>query len=106
MDYCTTLTLSKLPPVTKVDTDVSSIPPIILLSLGTYTDVLLDVRVENTTPKKGDIANEGKMSDVTLSKLQIQRKITHMHLVNLDRSKWLPENWRFGIKVHTTGTTT
>jgi len=105
MDFCSTLTFSKLPPVTKVDADACSIPPIIVTSddlcndgtpsnkflpSGTYIDVLLDVRVENTTPNKGDVHNEGKVSDVTLRKLLIWRKITHMHQVNLDRSKWFP----------------
>uniref|UniRef100_A0A0V0I0D9 Putative ovule protein n=1 Tax=Solanum chacoense TaxID=4108 RepID=A0A0V0I0D9_SOLCH len=73
---------------------------------GTYIDVVLDVRVENTTPNKAYVTNEGKVSDVTPSKLQIQRKITSMRLVNLDRSKWLPENWRYETKVCTTGATT
>ncbi|KAK4724326.1 hypothetical protein R3W88_027105 [Solanum pinnatisectum] len=82
MDFFSTLALSKLPPMTKVDTNVSSIPLIIvtnndlcnddtpsdsLLSSGTYIDVLLDVRVENTTPNKGDVPNEGKVSEVTLN---------------------------------------
>uniref|UniRef100_M1DYJ3 Uncharacterized protein n=1 Tax=Solanum tuberosum TaxID=4113 RepID=M1DYJ3_SOLTU len=68
--------------MTKVDADVSSIPSIIftsddlcndntpsdsLLPSGTNIDVLLDVRVENTTPNKGDVPNEGKVSDVTPS---------------------------------------
>ncbi|KAG5581499.1 hypothetical protein H5410_052126 [Solanum commersonii] len=107
--------------VSDINIDVSSIPLIfvtndnlcnddtpsnLLLPSGTYIDVLLDIRVENTTPNKGDVPNEGKVSDVTLSKLKIQRKITHMHQVNLDREKWLPENWRFGIKVRTTRATT
>lgn len=48
---------------------------------------MLDVRVENTTLNKGDVPNEGKVSNVTLSKLQIRRKITHMRPVNLDRPK-------------------
>uniref|UniRef100_M1CYQ8 Uncharacterized protein n=1 Tax=Solanum tuberosum TaxID=4113 RepID=M1CYQ8_SOLTU len=95
--------------MTKVDSVVSSIPSIIvttndfcndgipsdpLLSSGTYIDVVLDVRVENTTPNKGDITNGGNVFDVTPSNLQIQRKITPMRLVNLDRSKWFPKNWR------------
>ncbi|KAH0670577.1 hypothetical protein KY290_025991 [Solanum tuberosum] len=86
MDFFSTLTLSKLPLMTKVDADASSIPPIIvtredlcnddtpsdsLLPSGTYIDVLLDVRVENTIPNKGDVPTEGKVSDVTLSKLQL-----------------------------------
>uniref|UniRef100_A0A0V0I938 Putative ovule protein n=1 Tax=Solanum chacoense TaxID=4108 RepID=A0A0V0I938_SOLCH len=83
-----------------------SIPSNPLLTSGTYTDVVLDVRVENTTPNKGNVTNEGKVSDVTPSKLQIQRKITPMRLVNLDRSKWLPENMRYETKVRTTGAIT
>jgi len=110
MDFFSTLTLLKLRSMTKVDAVVSSIPWIIvtrhdlcnddipsdsLLPSGTCIDVVLDVTVENTTLNKGDVPNEGKVSNVTLSKLQIQRKITHMRSVNVDRSKWLPENWRF-----------
>ncbi|KAG5581523.1 hypothetical protein H5410_052150 [Solanum commersonii] len=79
--------------MTKVGTAVSSIPWIIvtrhdlcnddipsdsLLPSGTCIDVVLDVTVDNTTLNKGDVPNEGKVSDVTLSKLQIQRKIMHM----------------------------
>ncbi|KAG5581496.1 hypothetical protein H5410_052123 [Solanum commersonii] len=107
--------------VNLVNADISSILPIIvtsddlcnddtpsdsLLPSRTYIDVLLDVRVEITTINKGDVPNEGKVSDVTISKLQIQRKIMHMHQLNLDTSKGLLENWRFGIKVRTTGATT
>ncbi|KAK4724325.1 hypothetical protein R3W88_027104 [Solanum pinnatisectum] len=120
MNFFSTLTLSKLPPMTKADSNVSPIPQIIvttdgfyndgipldqLLPLGTYIDVELDVRVETTTPKKGDISIEGKVSDVTLSKLKIERKIMPMCRVNLDRPKWLPENWRVETKVRTTGAT-
>ncbi|KAG5581531.1 hypothetical protein H5410_052158 [Solanum commersonii] len=103
MNFFSTLTLSKLPPMTKVVVVVSSIPPTIstsndlyndripsspLLPLGTYIDVELDVRVETTTPNKADVPNEGKLFDVTRSKLQIKKKITPMHRVNLDRPKW------------------
>ncbi|WMV51200.1 hypothetical protein MTR67_044585 [Solanum verrucosum] len=88
--------------LTKVGATVSSIPWIIvtrhdlcnddipsdsLLPSRTCIDVVLDVTVDNTTLNKGDVPNEGKVSDVTLTKLQIQRKITHMRLVNLDRLK-------------------
>uniref|UniRef100_A0A0V0HNB2 Putative ovule protein n=1 Tax=Solanum chacoense TaxID=4108 RepID=A0A0V0HNB2_SOLCH len=107
--------------MSKADFVVSSFPPIIvttndicnncihldpLLPSGTYIDVVLDVRAENSTQNNGDVPNEEKMSDITLSKLQIQKKITPMRLVNLDRSKWLPEKWRFETKVHTNGATT
>ncbi|XP_049399915.1 uncharacterized protein LOC125864006 [Solanum stenotomum] len=107
--------------MTKLDSAVSSIPLIIvttndfcndgipsdpLLPSGTYIDVVLDVRVENTTPNNGDVPNEGKVSDVTLSKLQIQRKTMPMRLVNLDRSKLLPEYWRYETKVHISRATT
>uniref|UniRef100_M1C9H2 Uncharacterized protein n=1 Tax=Solanum tuberosum TaxID=4113 RepID=M1C9H2_SOLTU len=77
-----------------------------LLPSGTYSDVVLDVRVENTTPNKGDVPSEGKVYDVTQSELQIRRKITPMHPMNVDRSKWLPGNWRFATKVCTTRATT
>ncbi|KAG5581494.1 hypothetical protein H5410_052121 [Solanum commersonii] len=76
--------------MTKAGSDVSSILPIILLPSRTYIDVELDVRFETTTtPNKGDVSIEGKVSDVTL--------------MNLDNPKWLPENWRFEAKVRTTG---
>lgn len=106
--------------MTKVDATVSFIPPTIvttddfyndgiasdsLLPLGTYIDVKLDVRVEITTPNKGDIPIEGKVSDVTHSKFQIKSKITPKRRVNLDRPKWLPENWRFETKICTGGAT-
>ncbi|KAH0747219.1 hypothetical protein KY290_008927 [Solanum tuberosum] len=70
--------------MTKADSAVSFFPPIIvttddfcndgihsdpLLRSGTYIDGVLDVRVENTTPNKDDVPNEGKMSDITPSKL-------------------------------------
>ncbi|KAK4724324.1 hypothetical protein R3W88_027103 [Solanum pinnatisectum] len=113
-----TLTLSKLPPMTKVDVAVFSIPltnvtsddfysdgipsdP--LLPLGSYIDVELDVRVETTTPNYSDVPIEGKVSDVTRSKLQIKRKIIPMCQLNLDRPKWLPNNWTFETKVCTSG---
>ncbi|WMV51199.1 hypothetical protein MTR67_044584 [Solanum verrucosum] len=95
--------------MTKAYATVSFIPPTIvttddfyndgiasdsLLPLGIYIDVELDVRVEITTPNKGDVPIEGKVSDVTCSKFQIKRKITPKRRVNLDRPKWLPENWR------------
>ncbi|KAG5581526.1 hypothetical protein H5410_052153 [Solanum commersonii] len=88
--------------MTKVGAVVSSNPRIIVTSddlcnddipldplfpSGTCINDVLDVRVENTTLNKGDIPNEGKVSNVTLSKLQIRRKITHMRPVNLDRPK-------------------
>ncbi|KAH0677056.1 hypothetical protein KY285_024857 [Solanum tuberosum] len=65
MDFFSTLTLPKLPPMTKDDVVVYSISPTIvtsddfyndgipaslLLPLGTYNDVELDVMVETTTP--------------------------------------------------------
>ncbi|KAH0670576.1 hypothetical protein KY290_025990 [Solanum tuberosum] len=107
MNLFSTLTLSKLPLMTKADFVVSSIPSIILtnddfcnygipsdplLPSGTYIDVELDVRIETTTLNKDDVFYERKVSDVTLSKLQIQRKIAPMCRVNLDRLKWLLEN--------------
>ncbi|KAG5581532.1 hypothetical protein H5410_052159 [Solanum commersonii] len=67
MNFFSTSTLSKLPPLTKAEYNVSSIPHINvttddfyndgipsdqLLPLGTYIGVELDVRVETTTPKK------------------------------------------------------
>ncbi|KAG5581498.1 hypothetical protein H5410_052125 [Solanum commersonii] len=64
MDLCSTLTLSKLPPVTKVDTDVSSIPLIIVSSDDLCNDDTPSNYVEITTPNKGDVPNEGKVSDV------------------------------------------
>ncbi|KAG5581525.1 hypothetical protein H5410_052152 [Solanum commersonii] len=73
-----------------------------LLPSGTYIDVELDVRVDTTTPNKCDVSIEGKVSDVTPSKLQIQRKITPIRQVNLDKPKWLLENWRFETNVQTT----
>ncbi|KAG5581493.1 hypothetical protein H5410_052120 [Solanum commersonii] len=76
-----------------------------LLPPGTYIDVELDVRAETTTPIKGDVPDEGKVSDVTRSKLQIKKKIMHMRQVNLDRPKWMPENCGFEIKVCTGGAT-
>ncbi|KAG5581500.1 hypothetical protein H5410_052127 [Solanum commersonii] len=103
--------------MTKADFDVSSIPSIILTSdhfcndgipsdpllpSGTYIDVKLDVRIETTTLNNGDVFYERKVSDVTLSTLQIQRKIVPMRRVNLDRPKWLPKNWRFETKVCST----
>ncbi|XP_049374033.1 methyl-CpG-binding domain-containing protein 6-like [Solanum verrucosum] len=106
--------------MTKAYATVSFIPPTIvttddfyndgiasdsLLPLGIYIDVELDVRVEITTPNKGDVPIEGKVSDVTCSKFQIKRKITPKRRVNLDRPKWLPENWRFETKVCTGGAT-
>uniref|UniRef100_M1C9H3 DNA binding protein n=2 Tax=Solanum tuberosum TaxID=4113 RepID=M1C9H3_SOLTU len=106
--------------MTKADLAISSIPWIIVTSddfcndgmpsdllfpSGTYIDVELDVRVETTTPNEGDISIEGKVSDVILSKLQIQRKIMPICRVKLDRPKWLLENWRFETKVSITGAT-
>jgi len=79
--------------MTKADLAISSIPWIIVTSddfcndgmpsdllfpSGTYIDVELDVRVETTTPNKGNKSIEGKVSDVIPSKLQMHRKITPM----------------------------
>ncbi|KAH0747218.1 hypothetical protein KY290_008928 [Solanum tuberosum] len=65
--------------MTKADSAISSIPRIIVTSddfcndgmpsdllfpSGTYIDVELDVRVETTTPNKGNKSIEGKVSDV------------------------------------------
>ncbi|XP_015160103.1 methyl-CpG-binding domain-containing protein 6-like [Solanum tuberosum] len=107
--------------MTKADAAISSIPRIIvtndyfcndgipadlLLLSGTYIDVELDVRVEITTPNKGDVSIEGKVSDVIPTKLRIQRKITPMRRVNQEWPKWLRENWRFESKACFTGATT
>jgi len=75
------------------------IPPDLLLSSGTCIDVELDVRVEITTPNKGDVSIEGKVSDVIPTKLRIQRKIMPMRWVNQEWPKWLRENWRFEQKL-------
>ncbi|KAG5581524.1 hypothetical protein H5410_052151 [Solanum commersonii] len=84
MNSFSTLSLSKLPPMTKANAAVSSIrsiivtgdnlcndgiPPDLLLPSGTCIDVELDVRVEIATLNKCDVFNEGKVSDVTPSKL-------------------------------------
>ncbi|XP_049374034.1 methyl-CpG-binding domain-containing protein 6-like [Solanum verrucosum] len=118
INFFSTLTLSKLPPMTKVDAAISSIPLTIvtsddfhndgipsdpLLLLGSYIDVELDVRVETTTPNNSDVPNEGKVSDVNRSKLQIKRKITPMCRVNPDRPEWLPNNWTFETIARTGG---
>lgn len=50
-----------------------------LLSPETYIDVELDAREETTTPKKGDVSDEGKLSDVPQSKLKIRRKNNPTH---------------------------
>ncbi|KAG5581508.1 hypothetical protein H5410_052135 [Solanum commersonii] len=107
--------------MTKADSAISSIPRIIvtnddfcndgipsdlLLPSGTYIDVELDVRVETTTPNKGDVSIEGKVSDVIPTKLQIQRKIMPMRQVNQEWPKWLRENWRFESNARFTGATT
>ncbi|KAG5581534.1 hypothetical protein H5410_052161 [Solanum commersonii] len=89
--------------VTSDDFYNNGIPSDPLLPLGRYIDVELDVRVETTTPNNSDVPNEGKVFDVTRSKLQIKRKITPMCQVNLDRLKWLPNNWTFKTKVRTGG---
>ncbi|XP_015160105.1 uncharacterized protein [Solanum tuberosum] len=73
------------------------------LPLGSYIDVELDVRVEITTSNNSDVPNEGKVFDVTRSKLQIKRKIIPICRVNPDRLKWLPNNWTFETKVRTGG---
>ncbi|KAH0643515.1 hypothetical protein KY290_035065 [Solanum tuberosum] len=106
--------------MTKADTGISFMPPTIitnddccndgkssdpLLPPGTYIEVDLDVRAETITPIKGDVHDEGKVSDVTRSKLQTKKMIMPMRQVNLDRPQWLPENWGFEIKVRTGGAT-
>ncbi|XP_015054955.1 uncharacterized protein LOC107001405 [Solanum pennellii] len=72
-----------------------------LLLPETYIVVELDAREETTTPNKGDVPDEGKLSDVPRSKLQIRRKNTPTHQVNLDRPVWLPQNCKFETEVRT-----
>ena len=48
---------------------------------------------------------KARCPDVTPSKLQIQRKIMPMRLVNLNRLKCLRDNRRYETKVHTSGAT-
>ncbi|TMW98024.1 hypothetical protein EJD97_004613 [Solanum chilense] len=76
-----------------------------LLPPGTYIDVELDARADTITPNKGDVPDEGKLTDVPRSKLKIRRKIAPIHQVNLDRPLWLPQNWKLETKVRTIGAT-
>ncbi|KAH0697749.1 hypothetical protein KY290_015663 [Solanum tuberosum] len=70
INFFSTLTLLKLPPMTKADAAVSSIPQTIvtsddfyndgipldpLLPLGSYIDVELDVRVGTNRPNNSDV---------------------------------------------------
>ncbi|XP_049399917.1 methyl-CpG-binding domain-containing protein 5-like [Solanum stenotomum] len=64
---------------------------------------MLSWMLEITTPNNSDVLNEGKVSDVTRTKLQIKRKITPMYQVNPDRQKWLPNNLTFETKVRSGG---
>ncbi|XP_049399916.1 methyl-CpG-binding domain-containing protein 5-like [Solanum stenotomum] len=64
---------------------------------------MLSWMLETTKPNNSDVLNEGKVSDVTRTKLQIKRKITPMYRVNPNRPKWLPNNWTFETKVGSGG---